>query len=82
MTLKRVSLRREAAAATITDYTRFAVQAARRLVRLQEKRRKLRRELRAVDDELKVVKRQMRDITAGTTAPADLDTPLPKVSNE
>jgi len=77
---RRIALAREAAALTVPGLEKFAVQAARRIVRLQERRRKLKRELKAIDDELRVAKGQLRAVTRATPAPAELDTPLPKVS--
>ena len=82
MGLKRVPVRREAAAAMIAGYERFAVQAARRIVRLQEKRRKLRRELKAIDEELRTAKRQMREVMKAGTETAPLDGALPTAAGE
>jgi hypothetical protein len=59
----RVTLTKEAALASIAGIEKFAVQAARRIVRLQERRRKLRRELKAIDDELRLAKAQLRTVT-------------------
>lgn len=83
MALRPVPQTREAAAATIAGLERYAVQSARRLVRLQERRRRLRRELKAIDDEIRLVTRALRVITRGAAPGADLDTPLPaKASGE
>jgi hypothetical protein len=79
--MKRIALMREAAAAMIPGLEKFAVQAARRVVRLQECRRKLRRELRAIDDELKVAKRQLREVTRSRADDTSVETPMPKVES-
>ena len=76
--MKKIALFREAASAMIPGLEKFAVQAARRVVRRQERRRKLRRELRAIDDELKIAKRQLRDVTRPRRDDASLDTPMPE----
>lgn len=49
---------------------------AKRLQRLQDRRRKLRRELRDVDEELKLVRRNLRGLSA-PGAGDDLDGQLP-----
>ncbi len=82
MSAKRITLVREAATAGIPGIEKFAMQAARRIVRLQERRRKLRRELRAVDDELKLARRQLRDATRVERADPALDGPLPVAATE
>lgn len=74
--MKRIALVREGAAATVPGIERFAIQAARRVVRLQERRRKLRRELKAVDDELRVAKAQLR-IVMRPANDRDVETPMP-----
>lgn len=74
---------REAAAATIVGLERFAVQSVRRLVRLQERRRKVRRELKVIDDEIRMTKSQLRAVVRSKAPGAELDTPLPaRVSGE
>jgi hypothetical protein len=75
--MKRIALVREAATGTIAGLEKFAVQAARRVVRLQERRKKLRRELKAVDNELRIAKKQLRGVVRGSTDAALLDTPMP-----
>lgn len=82
MAIRRVALLREAAAATLPGLEKFAVQAARRIVRLQERRHKLKRELKAINDELRIAKGQLRAVTRASLQPDEFDTPLPKVSND
>jgi hypothetical protein len=83
MSLRRFAQGREPAAATLAGLERFAVQAARRIVRLQERRRKIKRELKAVNDEIRIAKGQLRAVTRSAAPVAELDTPLPaKASGE
>jgi hypothetical protein len=78
--MKRVSLRREAALATFPGMEKFAIQAARRVVRLQERRRKMRRELKAIDDELRIAKGQLRAVMKPRTDDSDIETPMPTIA--
>jgi hypothetical protein len=76
--MKRIALVHEAAVAMVPGLEKFAVQAARRVVRLQERRRKLRRELKAIDSELRVARQQLRTVMRQPADAAALDTPMPK----
>jgi cell division septum initiation protein DivIVA len=78
MAIRRVAMFREAATLTLPGLEKFAVQAARRIVRLQERRRKLKRELKAINDEIRIAKGQLRAVTRATPSAPELDTPLPK----
>ncbi len=87
--MKRVGLRHEAAQATLhpagshgfaalaVGHRKFLVQAARRIVRLQERRRKLRRDLRVVEEELRMAKRELKAVLGASEK--DLDTPMPTI---
>lgn len=75
--MKHIGLVREAARASIAGLEKFAVQAARRVARLQERRRRLRRELRAVDDELRLAKKQLKTVLSSSARDEDLETPMP-----
>jgi len=77
--MKRVTVKHEAALALFPGMEKFAIQAARRVVRLQERRRKVRRELKSIDDELRVAKGQLRAVLKPRPDVDDVETPMPKV---
>lgn len=78
--MKRIALFREAASASVSGFEKFAIQAARRVVRLQERRRKLNRELKAINDELRIAKGQLRGVMRPRETDPALDTPMPKTA--
>ncbi len=78
MSAQRIVLVKEAALASIPGLQKFAMQATRRVVRLQERRRKLRRDLKAVDDELRLAKQQLRAVMHKALSDDVLDTPMPE----